>query len=115
MSTSSTHRSLAFPTAPHSLTVSITLVELTPLQTNNVIVLFRLVDNVVAGTSGEDGAVTAMAELTMQAQDSGSPLYGGLVTDRIDPAWGVVAVSLDASLRLTTAIEIIGGDDVREG
>lgn len=80
-----------------------------------MIVLFRLVDNVVAGTAGEDGAVTAMAELTMQAQESGSPLYGGLVTDRIDPAWGVVAVSLDVSLRLTTAIEVIGGDDVREG
>eukprot|EP00903_Cladosiphon_okamuranus_P013614 g12679.t1 len=84
-------------------------------EANNVIVLFRLVDNVVAGTSAEDGAVTVMKELTMQAQQSGSPLYGGLVTDRIDPAWGVVAVSLDVSLRLTTAIEVIGGDDVREG
>lgn len=84
-------------------------------QTNNVIVLFRLVDNIIAGTSGEVGMVTAMADLTAQAQESTSALYGGLVTDRIDPAWGVVAVSLDVSLRLTTAIEVIGGEDVQEG
>lgn len=56
-----------------------------------------------------------MTELTTQAQESGSALYSGLVTDRIDPAWGVVAVSLDVSLRLTTAIEVIGGSGVREG
>lgn len=84
-------------------------------QANNVIILFRLVDNVIAGTSGEDGAVTATAELTAQAQESGSTLYDGRVTDMIDPAWGIVAVSLDVSLRLTTPIEIIGGNDVREG
>lgn len=65
--------------------------------------------------SGEDGAVTAMTNLTRQAQGSDSTLYAGLVTDRIDPAWGIVAVSLDVSLRLKTAIEIIGGDGVREG
>lgn len=80
-----------------------------------MIMLFRLLDNVVSGTSGEKGAVTAMADLTAQAQESGSTLYGGKVTDKIDPAWGIVAVSLDVSLRLTTAIEVIGGNDVREG
>ncbi|CAN0438718.1 unnamed protein product, partial [Ectocarpus sp. 12 AP-2014] len=79
------------------------------------IVLFRLVDNVIAGTFGEDGAVTVMTELTVQAQESGSALYSGLVTDRIDPSWGVVAVSLDVSLRLTMAIEVIGGSGVQEG
>lgn len=85
-------------------------------QANNVIVLFRLIDNgVVAGTSREKGAVSAMAGLTGQAQESGSTLYSGLVTDRIDPAWGVVAVSLDVSLRVTTAIEVIGGAAVQEG
>lgn len=85
-------------------------------QANNVIVLFRLVDNgAVTGTSGEKGAVAAMAGLTKQAQESSSTLYSGLVTDRIDPAWGVVAVSLDVSLRLTTAIEVIGGAAVQEG
>lgn len=42
-------------------------------------------------------------------------LFAGLVTDRVDPQWGIVAVSLDVSMRLTTAIEVIGGDDVREG
>lgn len=77
--------------------------------------LFRLLDNVVSGTLGEDGAVTAMAGLTAQAQESGSSLYGGMVTEKIDPAWGIVAVSLDVSLRLTTAIEVIGGSGVREG
>lgn len=77
--------------------------------------LFRLLDNVLSGTSGEDGAVTAMVSLTAQAQERGSTLYGGMVTDRIDPTWGIVAVSLDVSLRLTTAIEIIGGNGVREG
>lgn len=87
----------------------------TKFQANNVIVLFRLVDNVIAGTFGEDGAVAAMTELTVQAQESGSTLYSGLVTDRIDPSWGVVAVSLDVSLRLTMAIEVIGGSEVQEG
>lgn len=77
--------------------------------------LFRLVDNVIAGTAGEDGAVTAMAVLTAQAQERKSTLYDGLVTDRIDPAWGIVAVTLDVSLRLTTAIEVIGGNGVHEG
>lgn len=80
-----------------------------------MIILFRLVDNIIAGTSDESGMVTAMAELTVQAQESGSTLYSGLVTDRIDPAWGIVAVSLDVSLRLTTAIEVIGGSGVLEG
>lgn len=56
-----------------------------------------------------------MGHLTRQAQDRGSVLYAGRVTDRIDPAWGIVAVSLDASLRLTTAIGIIGEGDVRDG
>lgn len=56
-----------------------------------------------------------MTELTVQAQESGSTLYSGLVTDRIDPSWGVVAVSLDVSLRLTMAIEVIGGSGVQEG
>ncbi|CAM9699013.1 unnamed protein product, partial [Laminaria digitata] len=84
-------------------------------EENNVIMLFRLLDNVVSGTLGEDGAVTAMAGLTAQAQESGSSLYGGMVTEKIDPAWGIVAVSLDVSLRLTTAIEVIGGSGVREG
>ena len=85
------------------------------LQESNVIMLFRLMDNVISGTSGEDGVVTAMEGLTAQAQERGSTLYGGMVTDKIDPAWGIVAVSLDVSLRLTTAIEVIGGDAVREG
>lgn len=80
-----------------------------------MIILFRLIDNVVVGTGGEDGVVEAMSTLTQQAQENESALYGGLVTNRIDPQWGIVAVTLDASLRLMTAIEIIGGDDVRDG
>lgn len=52
---------------------------------------------------------------TSQAQESNSTLYAGLVTGKIDPAWGIVAVSLDVSLRLTMAIEVIGGSGVREG
>lgn len=80
-----------------------------------MIILFRLIDNVVAGTSGEAGAVTAMGMLTTQAQESDSVLYRGMVTNRVDSTWGIVAVSLDVSLRLTMAIEVIGGDEVHDG
>lgn len=86
-----------------------------PRQANTVIILFRVLDNTVAGTAHEDGALGAMANLTGQAQDPDSALYSGQVTDRIDPNWGIVAVALDASLKLTTAIEVIGEDSVRDG
>ena len=85
------------------------------IQANSVIILFRLVDNTLAGATAEGGMVAAMASLTSQAQESGSALYDGRVTDRLDPSWGIVAVNLDVSLRLTMAIEVIGGNDVLEG
>ncbi|CAM9981344.1 unnamed protein product, partial [Discosporangium mesarthrocarpum] len=55
-----------------------------------------------------------MTSLTQQAQDLGSALYTGLVTDRIDPQWGIVAISLDVSLRLTMAISVVGGDQQKQ-
>lgn len=91
------------------------MLSLPPAQANNVIILFRLLDNVMAGTFAEGGMVAAMTALTSQAQENGSTLFNGLVTDRLDPSWGIVAVNLDVSLRLTTAIEIIGGNNVLEG
>lgn len=39
-------------------------------KADNVIILFRLVDNTISGTSGENGVVTVMQDLTKQASYS---------------------------------------------
>ncbi|RYH15905.1 hypothetical protein EON65_30935 [archaeon] len=66
-------------------------------------------------TSGKT-LLEAVAELTMQIQTPGSPLYSGTnVTVDIDPLWGLEIITWDISLRLTYNIHVIGGDSVKDG
>lgn len=55
----------------------------------------------------------AIAELTNQIQIKSSPLYIGTnVTADIDPNWGLEVITWDLSLKLTFAIDVIGGKSV---
>lgn len=57
---------------------------------------------------------TAVADLTKQVQYNTSRVYTGTnVTNYIDPLWGVVVNGWDVSLKLTYAIEVVGGDAVK--
>lgn len=58
----------------------------------------------------------AIAELTNQIQDTNSLLYKGTnVTVDVDLGWGLQVLTWDVSLKLTYAIDIVGGNAVMEG
>jgi hypothetical protein len=57
----------------------------------------------------------AISVLTHQIQNTTSQLYLGNVTKDIDPDWGLQVENWDISLRLTYAIEVIGGEAVQDG
>lgn len=60
--------------------------------------------------------LTAIEELTNNIQNKNSSLYHGTnVTVDIDPNWGLEVVTWDISLRLTYAIQIVGGPAVQDG
>ncbi|CAM9722307.1 unnamed protein product [Chrysoparadoxa australica] len=85
-------------------------------EAENIIVRFRIIDSgVIAGTGAEISIIDALSEITAQGQFNGSALSMGRVTEAIDPQWGIVALSLDASLKLSFDIGVVGGADVKDG
>lgn len=58
----------------------------------------------------------AIAELTNQIQIPNSKVFRGTnVTVDIDPGWGLEVITWDVSLKLTYAIDIVGGNAVQDG
>lgn len=58
----------------------------------------------------------AIADLTNQIQVNTSRLYTGTnVTNEIDYEWGLEVLTWDASIKLTYAIDIVGGNAVKDG
>lgn len=74
-------------------------------EARNVIVVLQVLPPLVAS---DRPSVDALRDLTQQAQVPGSALLTGLVTNALDPKWGVYAPQLDCSLKLSYAIEIVG-------
>jgi hypothetical protein len=83
-------------------------------ESTNVIVNFIFLER-----TGNDTKtlLNAVANLTQQIQDPKSFLYKGktYVTKDIDPLWGLQVINWDISLKLTYAIDVIGGKNVIDG
>ena len=79
-------------------------------ESENVIVSFVIMERLDKHSLTLLEAVT---ELTMKVQDSNSSVYKGTnVTVDIDPLYGVALTNWDASLKLSYAIEVVGGPAV---
>lgn len=82
-------------------------------ESNYVIVNFIFLER---NSTSEPTLLEAIADLTNQIQIPGSSLYVGTnVTSEIDPLWGLQVITWDVSLKLTYAIEVIGGIAVKDG
>lgn len=82
-------------------------------ESSSVIVNFIFLER--NGTEGVT-LLEAVAELTNQMQQNTSKVYVGTnVTNYADAQYGLQVVSWDMSLKLSYAIEVVGGDDVRDG
>lgn len=82
-------------------------------ESSNVIVNFIMLER--NHTNGET-LLECIADLTNQIQVNTSRLYKGTnVTKDIDPLWGLEVKTWDVSLKLTYAIEVVGGDNVIDG
>eukprot|EP01034_Spumella_vulgaris_P021395 gene21395-27425_t len=57
----------------------------------------------------------SVSRVCAQKFDSRSLFVGTNVTNSIDPAWGLEVKTWDISLKLTYAIDVVGGDQVLEG
>lgn len=82
-------------------------------ESTNVIVNFIFLER----TSNQSTTLLqAIQTLTQQIQDPKSHLYTGntFVTKDIDPAWGLVVINWDVSLRLMYNIGIVGGGNVTD-
>jgi hypothetical protein len=79
-------------------------------ESNNVIVSFIILER------NDNVAITlleAVAHVTSFVQDSSSRIYIGTnVTTDIDPLYGVELTNWDVSLKLSYAIEVVGGNAV---
>ncbi len=82
-------------------------------ESANVIVNFVFLERNEL-TNGET-LLKAIAELTNQIQNKASKLYLGNVTSDVDPLWGLEVKTWDISLKLTYAIDIVGGSQVLDG
>lgn len=79
-------------------------------ESENVIVSFVIMERLDKHSLTLLEAVT---ELTMKVQDSNSSVFRGTnVTVDIDPLYGVELTNWDASLKLSYAIEVVGGPAV---
>ncbi len=82
-------------------------------ESNYVIVNYIFLER---NSTSEPTLLEAIADLTNQIQIPGSSLYVGTnVTSEIDPLWGLQVITWDVSLKLTYAIEVIGGIAVKDG
>lgn len=82
-------------------------------ESSNVIVNFIMLER--NHTNGQT-LLECIANLTNQIQVPNSRLYKGTnVTKDIDPLWGLEVKTWDVSLKLTYAIEVVGGVDVIDG
>ncbi len=83
---------------------------------NSSIVSFLLLERNKTSINSELSLPAAIVLLTRMAQDTRSQLYFNTsVASKLDPTWGVVVSSWDASLRLFMAIEVVGGMAVQNG
>jgi len=81
-------------------------------ESESVIVNFIFLER---NSSNSLTLLEAVAELTSQMQISSSKLYHGTnVTLDMDPNWGLQVITWDTSLKLTYAIEVVGGNSVVE-
>ena len=82
-------------------------------ESNYVIVNFIFLER---DSADEPTLLEAIADLTNQIQVNSSRLYTGTnVTSEIDYEWGLEVLTWDASIKLTYAIDIVGGDAVKDG
>ena len=82
-------------------------------ESSNVIVNFIMLER--NHTNGQT-LLECIADLTNQIQVNTSRLYVGTnVTRDIDPLWGLQVKTWDVSLKLSYAIEVVGGEDVIDG
>lgn len=83
-------------------------------ESENVIVNFIFLER--NKLTGGATLLDAIADLTNLIQTNSSRLFLGTnVTVDIDPSWGLEVKTWDASLKLTYAIDVVGGDQVLEG
>ncbi len=83
-------------------------------ESENVIVNFIILER--NELTGGATLLDAIASLTNQIQANNSLLYVDTnVTNSIDSTWGLEVNTWDISLKLTYAIDVIGGDQVLEG
>lgn len=81
-------------------------------ESTNVIVNFIFLER---NNSDSQTLLEVIANLTTQIQQPNSQLFNGSVTRHLDPLWGLEVRTWDISLKLTYAIDIIGGPAVQEG
>ena len=82
-------------------------------ESESVIVNFVFLER---NSTSEKTLLECVAELTNQIQIPDSKLYRGTnVTINIDREWGLEVITWDISLKLTYAIEIVGGNAVEDG
>ena len=82
-------------------------------ESSYVIVSFIFLER---NSTAEPTLLEAIADLTQQIQVNTSALYTGTnVTSEIDSQWGLDVVTWDVSLKLTYAIDVIGGNAVKDG
>lgn len=82
-------------------------------EANYVIVNFIFLER--NHSQGNITLLEAVATLTNQIQLPNAPLYDGNVTKHIVKEWGLEVVTWDMSVKLTYAIEVVGGPDVIDG
>lgn len=82
-------------------------------ESESVIVNFVFLER---NSTSEKTLLECIADLTNQIQILDSKLYQGTnVTINVDREWGLEVITWDISLKLTYAIEIVGGDAVEDG